>query len=84
MSNTHNPWEFMREGDDDHLYDEHGNRRPLCTRDYVFPYGKYKGTALTDITDVGYLQWAKKKNDEAPLPDWFFDKIVVMRLTELQ
>lgn len=78
-----NPWVYMKQGDDDHLYDEDGNCRPLCTRDYVFPYGKYKGTALNEVTDVGYLKWAKSKNDIERCPDWFFNKIVMMRLREL-
>lgn len=83
MTQTHNPWVYMIPGDADHLYDEEGNKRPLCTRDYVFPYGKYRGASLYELDDAGYLRWAKKMNDEQKCPDWFFDKIVTMRLKEL-
>jgi hypothetical protein len=75
----------MKDGDDDHLYNEEGKKRRLNTHDYVFPYGKYKGYSLYELDDVGYLQWAKKQNDaDLRGPDWFFDKIVTMRLKELQ
>lgn len=78
-----NPWQYMRPGDDDHLYDEEGNRRLICTKDYVFPYGKYKGASLFELDDKYYLEWAKKVNLEKKQHDWFFDKIVTMRLKEL-
>ena len=81
--NEHNPWQYMKPGDDDNIYDEEGGCRPLNTHDYVFPYGKYKGASLFEIVDRGYLEWAKKQNDAEKCPNWFFNKIVTMRLREL-
>lgn len=78
-----NEWEYMKEGDDDNLYCGDGSCRPLCSADYTLPWGKYKGLTLAEVTDRSYLQWlknevAKEKND------WFVDRIVSIRLKELQ
>lgn len=76
-------WEYMKAGDDDHIYDEEGNSRIITTKDYVFPYGKYQGVALADLDDVGYLMWAWTSNTKKKPVDWFFNKVVLMRLKEL-
>lgn len=74
----------MKLGDDDHLYDEEGNCRDITTHDYVFPYGKYKGFELAEIGDVSYLEWARDSNNEKKPSDWYFNKVVTMRIKELQ
>ena len=74
----------MRAGDDNHLYDEEGNCRDITTHDYVFPYGKYKGLELAEISDVSYLEWARDSNNEKKPSDWYFDKVVTMRIKELK
>lgn len=73
----------MMVGDNDHLYDEEGNCRDITTHDYVMPYGKYKGFELYDISDKSYLEWARDSNNEKKTCDWYFDKVVTMRIKEL-
>lgn len=85
MTLNNDKWEYMKVRDNDHLYDEEGNRRRITTDDFVMPYGKYKGLALSEISDRGYLEWAQGKNREKgpTYEDWYFDKIVTMRIKEL-
>lgn len=73
----------MRAGDNDHLYDGEGNCRDITTHDYVMPYGKYRGFELYDISDKSYLEWARDSNNEKKPTDWYFNKLVTMRIEEL-
>lgn len=77
-------WEYMGLGDDDHLYDEAGNKRPLTTADLTLPFGKYKDWTVAQVTDTGYLEWLLKSNLEKKPPDWYMDRIISMRLNELK
>jgi uncharacterized protein (DUF3820 family) len=70
----------MKKGDDEHLYSENGDKRPLTTRDYIIPFGKYQGMRVSDITDRGYLEWLYKVKED----DWYLRKIVGMRLKEYE
>jgi len=71
-------------GDDDHLYDEDGNKRPITTADFTIPFGKYKDLMLADITDTSYLRWLQDSNLEKKPPDWYMDRVISMRLKELK
>lgn len=74
----------MRAGDDDHLYDEEGNRRDITTHDYVFPYGRFEGFKLSEVDDTSYLEWARDSNNAKKPSDWYFNKVVTMRIKELK
>lgn len=76
-------WEFMKVGDDNHLYDEEGNCRDITTHDYVIPFGKYKGLEVYEVSDVSYLTYLKQSNDGKKPTDWYMNKIISMRLKEL-
>lgn len=74
----------MKPGDNDHLYDEEGNCRDITTHDYVFPYGRFEGFKLSEVDDVSYLEWARDSNNKKKPSDWYFNKVVTMRIKELQ
>lgn len=71
-------------GDDDHLYDEDGNKRPITTKDFTLPFGKYKDMTLHDVSDISYLEWLQKSNLEKKPVDWYMDRVISMRLKELK
>ena len=81
--NKNSKWEYMGLGDDNHLYDEDGHKRPITTHDDTLHFGKYKDLTLAEVSDVGYLQWLQKSNLEKKPSDWFLDRIISMRLKEL-
>jgi hypothetical protein len=74
----------MVKGDYTNLYFEDGTVRPLSTNDFVFEWGKFKDMKLSEVTDVSYLQWLSKSNQEKKPPDWYQETLVAMRLKELQ
>ena len=37
--NQNSKWEYMKEGDDDRLYDEDGNKRPITIKSLYLPNG---------------------------------------------
>lgn len=37
-------------------YDD-GTTKPFTLDDIIFTHGKYQGTTLGELSDVGYLQW---------------------------
>lgn len=76
-------WEYMKEGDDDGLYDEEGNKRDITTNDYIMPFGKYKDLMLSEVSDVGYLKWILAKNEDKKPNDWWMHKLLNMRIKEL-
>lgn len=81
MSNS--KWVYMGLGDDDHLYDEQGNKRRITTADYEFTFGKYSGLTMNQVTDKGYLEWLQESNLAKKPSDWYLDRIITMRLKEL-
>lgn len=83
MKISNKKWEYMGLGDDDHLYDEEGNKRLITTRDYTFTFGKYKDLTMADVTDAGYLRWLQESNLQKKHVDWYLDRVVTMRLEEL-
>lgn len=84
MTTLNKKWEYMGLGDDDHLYDEEGNKRPITTADYVLPFGKYKDMTLEEVSDTSYLLWLQKSNLEKKPIDWYMDRVISMRLKELK
>jgi len=78
-----NDWHYMGLGDDNNLYDEEGNSRPMTTADYQFEFGKYNGMKLCDVTDKGYLVWLQESNESKKVPDWYQDRLLTMRIKEL-
>ena len=75
-------WQFMRHGDNQHIYFEDGTKEKLAPRHNTLPFGKYKGQHLGEVDDVGYLRWLLKTAEEKD--DWFLLTTVTMRLHELQ
>lgn len=75
-------WGFVWPGSDmNTVYYDDGTTAPMST-DLVFVnYGKYEGRLLSEVEDVGYLEWslktARKNNDV------FQQKVISMRLKEL-
>lgn len=69
--------------DDNHLYDEDGNKRPITSSDYTLPFGKYKGLTLAEVNDVGYLKWLQDSNLQKKPSDWYMDRVISIRLKEL-
>lgn len=74
-------WFWMEPGDDENLYFEDGTVRKLTPADFTLEFGKYKGFALSDITDRSYLTFMKKVANERN--DWFMNKCLDLRIQEL-
>lgn len=53
-------WDCMMIGDDDHIYNEYGEKRLLAPADYRMKFGKYEGLTLDDINDEWYLDFLAK------------------------
>jgi uncharacterized protein (DUF3820 family) len=68
----------MVSGDNDHIYDECGNKRLLTAGDYTIEFGKYKGLTLDEVNDEGYLRWLK--TIAAEKQDWFLDKCLSLKV----
>lgn len=79
---TQRNWSFMWPGDMEHVYYEDGTKRDLATGDYVVTFGKYSGTRMDEMSDVGYIQWLQKSAVEKG--DALLEKVCTMRLYELQ
>lgn len=43
---------------------EDGTTKPLTTDQIVVTFGKYNGQLLSEISDIGYLQWLVKSATE--------------------
>lgn len=45
--------------------DQRVRREPVRDRDFVMPFGKYKGETIGDLIfdDPGYLEWLHKNTD---------------------
>ncbi len=70
-------WVFMKQGDDDHIYNECGEKKLLTASDYHLTFGKYSGLTIAELTDEWYLTFlegvAKEKND------WFLARCLSLR-----
>jgi hypothetical protein len=76
-------WEYMKPGDDEHLYFEDGSRRRITCSDFVMTWWeKYKGMTVAEISDLRDLTWLLKIAKEKS--DWYVEKIISMRLKELE
>lgn len=69
-------------GADDNVYYDDGTATKLTTNLVRVPFGKYKGWVLSELDDIGYLQWLKDNAVEKR--DLFQEKMCIMRLYELQ
>lgn len=74
-------WEFMWPPDEDYMYSENGTKRRITTKDFTFPWGKYEGMTLADVSDRSYIEWLLKTAVEKK--DWWQEKLARMRLEEL-
>ena len=72
------PWWFMWPPDEDNLYCEDGQKRPLTASDYVIGFGKYKGLTIAEVTDEGYLRWMKQEIGEKK-GDWLLLKCLSLK-----
>lgn len=54
--------------------------RPATTNDFVFEIGKHSGETLSNVIDVGYLQWCRRADGLHPV----YVKVIEMRLKELE
>lgn len=65
----------------DQLRWEDGSTAPLATDLVVMDFGKFKGWKLSEMDDVGYLQWLLK--DAVDKDNGWQEACVRMRLQEL-
>lgn len=68
--------------DDGIIYYEDGSSRPLTTDQVVMTFGKYKGWNLSEVSDVGYLEWLVTSSVDRD--DTFPEMMARMRLNELK
>jgi len=78
---TKDNWSFMWPGDMKHVYYEDGTKRALETGDYLITFGKYSGTRVDELSDVGYLQWLERSAVEKN--DALLQEMCKIRLEEL-
>lgn len=75
-----NSWSWLvTEGGVHYIAFEDGEKRPLKMSDVMVERGKYQGKRLSDVLDVGYLQWMSKLED-----NWFVGEMAKIRLKELK
>lgn len=76
-------WSFLWPGvDDNTIYYEDGTSQPLTTDQVIVPFGQYNGFALAEVSDTSYLNWLLRSAQEKA--DWFQEKMVTLRLKELE
>lgn len=57
---------------------EDGTTAPLTTDQIFFNFGKYNGLRLSEVSDMGYLQWLVREGDV------WQELAATLRLSELQ
>jgi uncharacterized protein (DUF3820 family) len=71
------PWWFMWPPDEENMYCEDGQVRPLQASDYLLTFGKYSGLTLADVTDEWYLNFLQGVADKNG--DWFLNKCLSLK-----
>lgn len=61
---------------------EDGTVEKIHSRHIVFTSGKYVGKLLSDVSDVWYLNYIKKRGVDTG--DWFLENCAKLRLLELK
>ena len=75
-----NDWAMIDWDNDEIVYDESGERKPMKTSHFVFTVGKYKGQKLSEVNSLSYLQFLKDKNPDDYLVQVMFER----RIKELK